>query len=61
MELKRKQILHNKELMWCLKSRAIWIREGDRNKKKIHRFANHRRKVNSIWEITDAEWNRVQT
>lgn len=61
LELKRKQILQIKETTQLLKSRDIWFREGDRNTKFFHKFSNHRRKINSIWEITDAEDNRFQT
>lgn len=59
LELKRKHILQIRETTWHLKSRAIWIQEGDRNTNFFHRFSNHRRKINSIWEITDAEGNMV--
>lgn len=43
-----------RETTWELKSRAIWVREGDRNTKFFHCFANCRRQKNSIWEIYDA-------
>lgn len=61
VERKRKHILQVREATWHLKSRAIWIWEGDRNTKFFHRFSNHRRKVNSIWEIIDTEGNRIQS
>eukprot|EP00253_Pinus_taeda_P002419 PITA_02419 len=59
LELKRKHILQKRELTWRLKSRALWIRDGDKNTIFFHRYANHRRKVNSIWEIFDAEEYQV--
>eukprot|EP00253_Pinus_taeda_P005909 PITA_05909 len=37
------------------------LTEGDKNTQLFHRYANHKRKVNSIWEISDAEGNQVQT
>lgn len=48
LELKKKDILHKMEMTWHLKSRAIWIREGDKNNIFFHHYANHKRKVNSI-------------
>ena len=49
-KLKKKKILQVREMTWRLKSQATWIREGDKNTKFFHRFANHRRKLNIIWQ-----------
>ena len=36
------------EISWRQKSRALCIREGDRNTKFFHRIANSHKRVNSI-------------
>ena len=36
------------EICWRQKSRAIWIREGDRNTKFFHRTTNSHRRFNTI-------------
>ena len=36
------------EICWRQKSRALWIREGDRNTKFFHRIANSHRRFNTI-------------
>lgn len=53
---KRKQILLEKEeASWRLKSRAIWLKYGDRNTRFFHNFASARREKNSIWRISNGE------
>jgi hypothetical protein len=59
-ELKRNNLLKEKEELWCQRSRAIWIKSGDQNTKKNHNFANFRRNRKFIWEITD-ELGQIQT
>lgn len=51
LEKERHKILAIYETSWRLKRRALWLKEGDRNKKFYHRFANNKREINSIWEI----------
>ena len=45
--------------MWKLKSQALWINQGDANKKKLHRFTSARRNLNTIWELYDSARNLV--
>ena len=52
-ELKREEPLTREEELLRLKSRAIWIKEGDNNTKFFHNFANHRRNQNTISTIKD--------
>jgi hypothetical protein len=49
------------ESKWRLKSRAIWIREGDNNTNFFHKFASYRRIVNSIWEIKNQNGHLVSS
>ncbi|XP_059639641.1 uncharacterized protein LOC132282014 [Cornus florida] len=39
------------EISWRQKSRALWLKEGDRNTKFFHRLANARRRGNHIGRI----------
>ncbi|XP_075077018.1 uncharacterized protein LOC142163778 [Nicotiana tabacum] len=43
--------LKNEEMTWRQKSRALWLKEGDRNTKFFHRTANARKRNNNIDQI----------
>jgi len=59
---KRKQlILLKEEITWRLKSRAIWLKEGDRNTRFFHKYTNARREKNSIRSIKDEKGNVLLT
>jgi hypothetical protein len=50
--LKRKQdLLLLEEKHWRLKSREVWLKEGDNNTKFFHRYAQYRKAQNIINEI----------
>lgn len=35
--------------------RVIWLKEGHRDTKFFHRYANARREKNTIWKISDGQ------
>lgn len=57
----KQKILSIEEATWQLKSRAIWLQEGDKNTKFFHIFTNKRREANSIWEIKNEEGISLMT
>lgn len=54
---KRSQILKEREESWRLRSRAIWLTEGDDNTKFYHKFTNGSKAINTIWELRN-EWGQ---
>eukprot|EP00253_Pinus_taeda_P010579 PITA_10579 len=55
LEKSRAKILLDKEEEWKLKSRAIWLKEGDENTKFFHNYAKGRKNANTIWKLKDSE------
>jgi hypothetical protein len=55
LESKRNRYLLAEEESRRKKSRAIWIKSGDRNTKFFHHYASYRRNKKFIWEINDEE------
>lgn len=53
LERKKYKLLKQEESFWRLKSRAIWLKEGDRNTNFFHKHANAKREKNTIWKIRD--------
>ena len=51
---RRNTILLDKEETWRLKSKAIWLKCGDENIKKIHSYARGRKALNTIWSLEDS-------
>lgn len=59
-EKKYGELLQIEEIIWRQKSKAVWLKEGDKNTKFFHGKANQRRKVNEIANLKDdhgAWWN----
>jgi len=53
LEKEKNRLLQQEEARWRLKSRALWMKNGDKNSKFFHKYANARRERNYIWEIKD--------
>ena len=51
MEVCREQ----EEILWREKSRVQWLKEGERNTKFFHRAMTHRRYINQITQLEDAQ------
>ena len=60
IEIEKRKILLFIEQTWRLKSRATWLREGDKNTKYFHAFATGRKNANAIWHI-EAEGESLHT
>jgi hypothetical protein len=45
-------LLRQEEETWRQKSRINWLAVGDRNTKFFHAYANSRKQINTIWEIS---------
>jgi hypothetical protein len=53
LENERNRMLMAEEDLWRQKSRAIWIRLGDKNTIFFHRFVSFRRNKKHLWEVKD--------
>jgi hypothetical protein len=53
LEAERNKLLLDEEGRWWLKSRAIWIKCGDKNTIFFHLFASYMRNKKHLWEIKD--------
>lgn len=51
IELERRRIILFQEQHRRLKIWAIWIKEGDKNTSYFQKYANGRKRINSIWQI----------
>jgi hypothetical protein len=60
LESERNDILKNEEEYWRQKSRATWLKCGDRNTKYFHKFSSARRNQKHIWEIDDENGQTIR-
>jgi hypothetical protein len=56
-ELEERQ--KQEEILWRQKSRVQWLKEGERNTKFFHRSMVHRRYINRITKLEDAQGNHI--
>jgi hypothetical protein len=61
LEARRKQLLAEQEATWRLKSRAIWLEQGDENTKFFHAFSKGQKASNTIWNMKDPEGRTLST
>ena len=46
---------------WRLKSSEIQLTQGDNNTEFVHKYANYRRNLNTIWDLKDENGNVVSS
>ena len=52
VEADYEKLLLTEEISWRQKSRALWLKEGDKNSNFFHRLANSNRRTNSISQLS---------
>lgn len=55
VEVEIENILKKEETMWFQRSRALWLKDGDKNSAFFHEKASHRKRRNTIKSIEDAD------
>ena len=58
LEETKKSLLEKEEAKWMLKSRAIWLIEGDGYTHIYQNYDKHRKNINIIWEMSTLECTR---
>jgi hypothetical protein len=61
LEETRHSLLEEEEQTWSLRSRALWLQDGDNKNQFFHQFDNFRKNPNTIWEIENEEGYLVRS
>ena len=61
LEAMKESLLLQEENKWRLKSRALWLAEGDQNTKLFHSYASQRKNINTIQEVKNTRGNIAKT
>ena len=59
LKSKKENLIIHEVITLRLKSRALWISEGDANTKNFHAFASARRNTKTIWSLKDNDGNLI--
>lgn len=58
MEMELCEVLMREETMWYQRSRALWIKDGDKNTSFFHQKASQRQKQTTVTRIQDQQHGR---
>jgi hypothetical protein len=58
-EQRKITLLKREEETWRQKSRVNWLATGDRNTNFFHAYANSRKQLNAIWDITKGDGTTI--
>ena len=61
LENKKDSLLAKEKQLMRLKRRALWLEVGDKNTIFFHRFASHRKSINTICEIRNKKGRMVRS
>jgi hypothetical protein len=48
LEMRKRRLLEWREVKWRMKSRVAWLELGDENIKFFHKYASHKKMINTI-------------
>lgn len=53
LEARNTELFLDREKEWRIKSKATWVDVGDHNTSIFHKFSNHKKRKNTIWEFSN--------